>query len=74
MSDVTTERKDNSILEELWAVRDAHAKKFNQDLRAIFDDYKRIADEMKEEGYVFKTLPPQKVEKRTGTDRHQTAS
>ena len=70
MSDVDTERRDDSILEELWAVRDAHAEKFNQDLRAIFDDYKRIADEMKKDGYVFETIPPQKVAKRTGTESY----
>ncbi len=36
----------NEILEEIWAVRDAHAKKFNYDLTAIGRDVRSIEERL----------------------------
>ena len=63
MNDMETTAKHDSILEELWAIRAAHTEQFNGDLRAIFENYQRLAEEVKKAGHVFETLPPQKVER-----------
>jgi hypothetical protein len=45
--------KSNPILDEIRAIRDAHAKEFNYDLDAIFADHLRYQKELKAEGWKF---------------------
>lgn len=39
------------ILKELWAVKDAYAKRFNYDLGAIFEDQLKLGQKLRQEGY-----------------------
>ena len=48
---------DDSIVDEVRKVRDAHAKIFNYDLQAIVADLKK---QQEASGNKFVTLPPQK--------------
>ena len=45
--------KADPILEEIRALRDAHAKQFNYDLAAICDDHRRFAEQLKKQGWKF---------------------
>ena len=51
--------KDDPIVEEIRKIRHAHAEKFNNDVAAIFEDFRRIA---KESGRQFVTFPPRRIE------------
>ena len=51
--------KDDPIVEEIRKIRHAHAEKFNNDVAAIFEDYRRIA---KESGRQDVTYPPRRPE------------
>jgi hypothetical protein len=48
---------NDSIVDEVRKVRDAHAQKFNYDLQAIVADLKK---QEKASGKKFVTLPPKK--------------
>ncbi len=50
---------NDSIVDEVRHVRDAHAAKFNYDLDAIFQD---IKDQEKKSGLVFVSYPPRRTE------------
>ena len=56
-----SKKQSNPILEEVWAARDAYAKKFNYDLEAMIKDQKRLAQELRQQGYTVAT-PSQKEE------------
>ena len=45
--------RTDPILEEIRAIRDAHAKQFNYDLDAIFADIQRHQRELKKQGWKF---------------------
>ncbi len=47
---------DDPIVAEIRAVREAHARKFNYDLNAIFEDIKRHEEELRRQGYKFVDL------------------
>ena len=47
------------IVDEVRKIREAHAKKFNYDLQAIYEDLKK---QEKASGRQFTTLPPKRVE------------
>jgi hypothetical protein len=44
-----TKTWEDPIVEEIRAVREAHAKKFNYDLDAIFNDFKEYEKKVKEQ-------------------------
>jgi len=48
---------NDPIVDEVRKVRDAHAKKFNYNLRAIAADLKK---QQQASGRIFVTLPPKK--------------
>jgi hypothetical protein len=45
--------KTDPILDELRHMRDAHAKEFNYDLKAIAADHNLYAAKLKKEGWIF---------------------
>jgi hypothetical protein len=45
---LSTKRGSYHVVAELHAVREAHAKKFNYDLDAIFKDFKKYEQKLKE--------------------------
>ena len=47
------------IVEEIRKIRDAHARKFNYDLQAIFEELKKQEEAS---GRQFVSLPPKRVE------------
>ncbi len=49
------------IIEEIWKLREEHAARFNFDVDAIFEDFKRI---QKERGLPTVTLPPNRIQPR----------
>ena len=49
---------DDPILQELWALRETEAAKFNFDVDAIFDDFERRE---RESGREFVTFPPNRI-------------
>ena len=49
--------KDDPIVEEIRKIRHAHAEKFNYDVAAIFEDYRRVA---KESGRQHVSFPPRR--------------
>lgn len=51
---------NDPIVEEVRKERDAHAAKFNYDLRAIYEDLKKQEKKNKRK---FVTLPPRKTKK-----------
>lgn len=51
--------KSNAILDEIRSFRDAHAKKFDYDLAAIFEDHRRNAEALKKQGWKF-VKPPRR--------------
>lgn len=59
---------EDPIVAEVRAIRDAYAKKFNYDLRAICDDLKQSETEYKKMGFKFVTRQPKMLASRTGTD------
>ena len=54
------------IVEELHRIREEHAAKFNYDPEAIAQDWRRIEQEMKKEGWKFSSLKPTKPKPRKG--------
>ena len=48
---------NDEIVDEIRAVREAHAAKFNYDLRAIYEDLKKYESEHKAAGHPF-IAPP----------------
>lgn len=52
--------KSNPVLDEIRAIRDAHAKEFNQNLDAIFADILRHQKTLKQQGWKFAKLPSQR--------------
>jgi hypothetical protein len=50
---------DDPIVEEVRKVREAHAARFNYDLRAIYQDLKRLE---RESGRTFVRFPPRRIE------------
>jgi hypothetical protein len=46
---ISTKPWDDPIVAELHAIREAHAKKFNYDLDAIFTDIKEYEKKIKEQ-------------------------
>ena len=51
--------KSNPILDEIRAIRDAHAKEFNYNLDAIFADHLRYQKELMAQGWKF-VKPPKR--------------
>jgi hypothetical protein len=49
---------DEDPVSEVRRIRDAHAKKFNYDLRAIFEDFRRFE---KEQNLKTVTLPIKRI-------------
>lgn len=49
---------DDPIVAEIRKVRHTHAEKFNNDIAAIFEDYRRME---KESGHTYVTFPPRLV-------------
>ena len=49
--------KTESILDEIRRIRDEHAKKFNYDIDAIFEDHRRNATALKKQGWKFAKPP-----------------
>jgi hypothetical protein len=50
------------IVEEIHQIRQAQAAKFNYDLKAIFDDFKRAEEEYRQKGYQVVSWPLDKNE------------
>jgi hypothetical protein len=50
--------KDDPIVEEIRKIRHAHAEKFNNDVAAIFEDYRRVAQES---GRQYVSFPPRRI-------------
>ena len=48
---------NDEIIDEVRAIREAHAAKFNFDLRAIYEDLKRSEAERIAAGHPYVTLP-----------------
>lgn len=46
-----SKEQSNPIIEEVWSVRDAYAKRLGFDLRAILEDQKRLAQKLREKGF-----------------------
>ncbi len=59
--------QQDPIVEEVRAIREAHAAKFNHDLKAIYDDIKR---QERESGEKYVTLPPRRVSVTQITQEH----
>lgn len=59
---------EDPIVEEVRMIRDAHAKKFNYDVDAIFNDLVNKQALNEKLGFKYVSLPPKRREKRTGTD------
>ena len=59
---------EDPIVAEVRAARDAHAKKFNYDLDAIFEDFVKSRVEHEKMGFKYVTLPAKRIPKRTGTN------
>ncbi len=49
---------EDPIVGEIRKVRHEHAAKFNNDIAAIFEDYRRIA---KESGRQYVSFPPRRI-------------
>ncbi len=49
---------EDPIIAEIRKVRHAHAEKFNYDIAAIFEDYRRMA---KESGRRYVSFPPRRI-------------
>jgi hypothetical protein len=49
---------EDPIVAEIRKVRHAHAEKFNNDIAAIFEDYRRMA---KESGRQYVSFPPRRI-------------
>jgi hypothetical protein len=49
--------RTDRILDEIRAIRDAHAQGFNYDLNAIFADIKRHEKELRKQGWKFARPP-----------------
>jgi hypothetical protein len=54
---------NDPIVEEIRRIRHAHASKFNNDVAAIFEDYRRMAKENGRERVIF---PPRRPTAKTG--------
>lgn len=66
---MTNEKEwEDPIVAEVRATREAHAKKFNYDIDAICDDLAKQREVYEKMGFKFVTLPPKKIQPRTGTD------
>jgi len=61
--------REDPIVKEVRDARDAHARKFNYNLRAIFEDLKSKRKKWEEKGFEFVTCPPKHidVDEQTGT-------
>jgi len=55
---------DDPIVSEVRKAREAHAEKFNYDLRAIYLDLKKKELEYKKEGWKFVSFQPKKLKRR----------
>ncbi len=58
---------DDPIVSEVRKAREAHAAKFNNDLRAIYLDLKNKELEFKKEGWKTVSLQPKKLRSRKTT-------
>ena len=58
---------EDPIVKEVRAVRDAHAQKFGYDLKAVFEDHRRIAEQLRETGYRLVSRPAKRTEGKAGT-------
>ena len=56
-----TKMRKDPIFEEIRRVREAHAKKFNYDLKAICDDFRKLE---KTCGHSVVSLPPKRLSNR----------
>lgn len=54
---------NDPIVEELRKIREAHAARFNYDLRAICEDLRKQEQEAERQGQQFITLPPRRIER-----------
>ena len=54
---------EDPIVKEVRAIRDAHAKKFNYGVDAIFDDLVSKQAENEKLGFKYVTLPPKRISK-----------
>ena len=68
MSNINDKEPTNSILEDVWAVKDRIAKQFNYDIEALGKYYAEKQKERENLGIRYVTLPPKKSSQRTGTD------
>jgi hypothetical protein len=55
---------DDPIVSEIRKVRDAHAAKFDYDLRAIYFDMKKKEIESKKKGWKIVSLQPKTLKRR----------
>lgn len=61
------DEKEQSIddpVKEIRKIRDEHAKKFNYDLAAMFEDIKKF---VKDQNIKTVSLPTKKIDKKTGS-------
>jgi len=61
---------EDPIVEEVRKVREAHAARFNDDLRAIYRDLK---EQERKSGRVFVSYPPRRVQPAVQTGTVQEA-
>lgn len=62
-----TKRPPDPIIAEVWAVRDAHASRFNHDVSAIFRDIRAMQEASGREYVRYPPRPP----RRTTVDRDE---
>lgn len=65
-----TEKRETWVdpsVAEVRAIREAHAKKFNYDVDAIFEDLKRSEEEHRKMGFEYVNFPPKRLSKLQGT-------
>lgn len=59
---------EDPIIAEIHALREAHAKRFNYDPKAMFEDLLKRQQERENSGVEFVTLPPKYIQrKKNGT-------
>ena len=64
---------NDEIVEEVMAIREAHAEKFNFDLRAIYDDLKKSEAKHIAGGHPYITPPTMPVKPNTTFQRTRFA-
>ena len=60
MTEETDDRQDDPIVNEVRSVREAIAKSFNYDLKAICDNARKRTEEARRAGHKVVSLPPRR--------------